>query len=159
MEKKAGLIVGGVIILIAIVVCIIATPNKNAKDKQSAVDNTQQVTQQVVETTPVGNTPTQPAVPSSSSNFVTIDQDTLPLPQRRTEVGVVQSKDISLIGGTLYYTCSLLVGKDNISLMYIVSADGYTAIATGDKVKVSLAIYTVSNGSSYYLIEGLSLID
>ena len=159
MEKKAGLIVGGSIILLAIIVCVIATSSKNAKEKQPAVATTQQVTQQVAETTPIASTPTQSNAPVGNSSFVTIDQDTLPMPQRRTEVGVVQSKDISLIGGTLYYTCSLLVGKDNIPLTHIVSANGYTAIATGDKVKVSLAIYTVSNGSTYYLIEGISTID
>lgn len=171
MEKgaviKAGIIVGCFIIVVAIIIAVVV----NGKDKNGDISPAQSQGNHIVETTPVQTSPVvTPTTPNNTTNttkptnsgtsgVVAIDESTLPAPVRTTELGYVQSKSVSLIDGSLYYTLQLLVGTDNISLMYVVSADGYTSVDVGAKLKISLASYTVSNGNTYYLVEGLSFVD
>jgi len=156
MHKKAGLIVGFSIILLAIIVIIAVSAKPKEKQQGKELNNVSDaetvVTQQQV-------VKEQPAINNTNSSVVSIDEETLPQPQITEQIGVVQNKTISLIDGELYYTLKMLVGDENLQLTYVVSKSGYNAVQVGTKCKVELACFTVANGSSYYLINNLSTLD
>lgn len=161
MFKKAGIIVGSVFILLAIIVVVIANSN-NGGDERVSNDNkldslgtNPSVQEEVVTST---NTVTQPVV-TGSEVMIPINTETLPQPKVTETIGVVQNKTVVLIGDELFYSLKMLVGDENIQLSYIVSSSGYDAVEIGTKCKITLACYTVANGSSYYLINGMSTIE
>lgn len=153
MFKKAGLIVGGALIVVAIIIVLIAS---GSNDKGTEVKSAETVVTTTAVAAPVENTT---KTPEKKSSVIQINSDTLPTPTTTTEIGVVQGKSMILLDNSLYYSVSMLIGSDNKQLMYIASEKGYNAVAVGEKCKVSLACYVTDNGSAYYAIQGIEIIE
>lgn len=159
MYKKAGLIVGSLLIVLAVVIVLIATGG-SSKDKESVKPNKESKAETTAKVTETVTTVTQQEEePELKSAVVPIDEETLPKPKVTEEIGIVQSKTVALIDGQLYYTLNMLVGADNMQLTYIVSRTGYEAANTGTRVKVHLECYVTANGTAYYLVSGVEAIE
>lgn len=159
MYKKSGLIIGFLIIIIAVVIFLIASGSDSKKDsgKTTEINNVTSTTGYAETEQPVNSQ--QPVVSNTSTNIIDIDEDTLPLPVKTTQMGYVQTKKIVLIDNELYYSLGLLVGDDNMQLRYMVSKTGYDFMDVGSKCSVDLACYTTENGASYYLITGCNSVE
>lgn len=186
MYKKAGLIIGVLIILVALGLnwffnkdgkevseIDIKQPNQTKVEEpvkqpvvQQPIEQPQQVVQQpVVETTPqqVQNEPQQVATKSSLTE---VDLTQLGNPvKEETEVVIISKKRVILLDSSpnsssnkqLAYSLDLITGSNN-QLNHFVSANTYEAFNVGDKLKLTYNVYRNVNGVEFPTIKSVELV-
>lgn len=155
--KKAGIIVGVILIAVAVIVVLIFG-GKSSEDEATDVTETKPV---VTETqTPTQQEPTQEET-SNNSNLgtqgaIVIDEDSLVSMNMKefSEVAFVSRKHIYLQGNQLYYTIDVMLG-DNEVVTYYTSEAGYYLLGVNDKVKIDYVVYTNDNGISFTQINSV----
>lgn len=186
MYKKAGLIIGVLIILVALGLnwffnkdgkevseIDIKQPNQTKVEEpvkqpvvQQPIEQPQQVVQQpVVETTPqqVQNEPQQ-VVTKSSLTEVDLTQLGNPV-KEETEVVIISKKRVILLDSSpnsssnkqLAYSLDLITGSNN-QLNHFVSANTYEAFNVGDKLKLTYNVYRNVNGVEFPTIKSVELV-
>lgn len=159
---KAGIIVGGVLIVVAIALFVIF--GGKTSDDDGAVATATEITkvQEVTvkeEVTTVHNQEEQSdaqAVPT----MVMIDEASLTglTSKQATEVGYIARKSIYLSGEQLYYVLDVMLG-DNRVVNYYVSEGGYYLLNVNDKVSVTYTTYTNTNGLSFIQVASVTTLE
>ena len=159
---KAGLIVGGLGIVIALVILVVAsnkgeTPEKEATQVDPASVGTH--VEQTEAVTGVSETTTTEKVDAQLSQ-VEIDEESLAglTTKQDTEVGFIANKHIYLQGDQLHYALGVMLG-DNRVVTYYVSESGYYLLNVNDKVSVSYTTYTNANGLSFIQVASVTTIE
>lgn len=187
MYKKAGIILGVVIILVALGLnwffnkdskevsdIDINQPNNEQSQPpvqqpvaQQPVEQPQnQAQQQVVQNTPQ-TVPTQQPQTNVSTSLLEVDLTQLGSPvKQETEVVIISKKRVilldsspnSLEGKQLVYSLDLITGN-NTQLNHFVSATTYEAFNVGDKLKLTYNVYENINGVQFPTISSVELVE
>ena len=141
--KRAGIIVVIFLVVVAVVVYTLGTNTRNKKIPAS-VPKVSVVTPSV---SPVVSTSPVVSIAPEVSD-VLIDEKTVPYSTTKIveSQGVIESKEIVLLKGQLYYR-ALITLDTSVSLEYYMGFDVYTSIAVGERVKVGYQGF--KNGTVY----------
>ena len=167
--KKAGIIVGGIILVIAIVFFALASgsdkkePLADVETTKSTSSNEEIVNETIPEQGHVSNEPretSQQSVHQGDGSYSEVDESSIASLKREdnSEVTYVSRKSIRLMDGQLYYVLDMIL-SDNTTLSYYVSESGYYATDVGEKVSINYVVYTNANGLKFYQITKVTTIE